>query len=82
MVPLMSWCFAYQPSAYRSQAQKLSMIGIVCDEFNDRCYSDWAVFEKAYPDLRYKYTQLVKAVRKARIARGETKERRRRRYRG
>jgi hypothetical protein len=82
IVPLNRWCIGYQPSAYRSQAQKLSMIGIVCDEFNGHCKGDWELFEQTYPGLRYKYTKLVKAVRDARIMRGETKQRHRRRYRG
>jgi hypothetical protein len=74
-LPLKVWVFTYKPSEYRSQAQKLSMIGIVRAEFAEVCSGDWEVFERRYPGLRYQYTKLVKAVRVARIARGDTKSR-------
>jgi hypothetical protein len=70
------WATIYQPSEYRSEAQKLSMIHILRDEFVKLCKHDWETFETRYPGLRYEYTKLIKAVREARIARGDIKRRR------
>jgi len=78
-LPLKVWIYAYRPSEYRMEAQKLSMINIVRTEFVERCNRDWTIFEQQYPGLRYQYTKLVKAVRAARITRGETKPRQRQR---
>jgi hypothetical protein len=75
-VPLKTWATVYQPSEYRSEAQKLSMIRILRDEFVDHCDRDWSVFEESYPGLRHQYTKLVNAVRQARVARGDAKPRR------
>jgi hypothetical protein len=74
--PLKMWATIYQPSEYRSEAQKLSMIHILRDEFVKLCKHDWETFETRYPGLRYEYTKLIKAVREARIARGDIKRRR------
>jgi len=74
-VPLKKWSTIYSPSEYRSEAQKLSMIHIVRDEFVDNCNADWNVFEEHYPGLRDQYTKLVKAVRRARIIRGDVRSR-------
>jgi hypothetical protein len=70
------WATIYQPSEYRSEAQKLSMIHILRDEFVKLCKHDWETFETRYPGLRYEYTKLIKAVREARIARGDIKRHR------
>jgi hypothetical protein len=75
-VPLKTWATTYQPFEYRSEAQKLSMIRILRDEFVVHCDHDWDIFEELYPGLRYQYTKLVKAVRRARVARGDAKLRR------
>jgi hypothetical protein len=74
-VPLKAWVTIYQPSEYRTEAQKLSMIHILRDEFVDHCDQDWSVFEEHYPGLRYQYTKLVNAVRQVRIAHGDAKAR-------
>jgi hypothetical protein len=76
LMPLKSWALVYQPLEYRSEVQKLSMVSIVYEEFVHHCHRDWDVFNKKYPNLRHQYTKLVKAVRVARIARGEAKPRR------
>jgi hypothetical protein len=52
------------------------MIRILRDEFVVHCDHDWDIFEELYPGLRYQYTKLVKAVRRARVARGDAKLRR------
>jgi hypothetical protein len=78
--PLKMWSDIYQPSEYRSEAQKLSMIHIVRDEFVKHCNGNWEVFEQHYPGLRHEYTKLIKAVRNARIARGDLKPRHTRRH--
>jgi hypothetical protein len=75
-IPLQDWGIVYSPSQYRSEAQKRSMIGIVHAEFVQHCGRDWDVFEQQYSGLRYEYTKLIKAVRAARMARGEAKPRR------
>jgi hypothetical protein len=75
-IPLREWSLVYSPSQYRSEAQKLSMIGIVWAEFVEHCSQDWDTFEQQYPGLCHKYTKLIKAVRAARMARGEVKPRR------
>jgi hypothetical protein len=72
----MTWVVTYEPAEYRSEAQKLSMIRIVRDEFVEHCARDYDVFEDQYPELRYQYTKLVKAVRTVRIARGDAAARR------
>jgi hypothetical protein len=77
--PLKLWDSIYQPSEYWSEAQKQSMIHIIRDEFVEHCNGDWQVFEEQYPELRYEYTKLIKAVRKARIAHGDAKACRRHR---
>jgi hypothetical protein len=74
-MPLKAWIFAFEPSEYRREAQKLSMISIVYEEFVHHCGRDWDVFEEKYPKLRYRYTLLIKAIRAARIARGDAKAR-------
>jgi len=56
------------------------MIRILRDEFVNQCKCDWKVFEEHYPGLRYEYTKLIKAVRNARIARGDVEPRRTRRH--
>ena len=71
LVPLKQWGTLYQPSEYRSEAQKLSMIRMVRDEFVKHCQADRRVFEQRYPGLDDQYTKLVKAIRAARIARGD-----------
>ena len=76
IIPLKQWSTIYSPSEYRSEAQKLCMIRILQDEFVKHCNGDWETFEECYPGLRDQYTKLVKAVRNARIARGEVKSRR------
>ena len=79
VVPLANWCINFKPHEYRNEAQKYSLMGILRDEFVIHCNGDWDVFESRYPDLRHSYTKLIVAVREARIARGETKPRRRQR---
>jgi hypothetical protein len=78
-MPLKTWRTIYQPSEYRSEAQKLSTIHILRDEFVHHCAQDWDRFEELYPELRYQYTRLIHAVREARIARGDTMPRQARR---
>jgi hypothetical protein len=78
-VPLKSWSLLYKPQEYRSEGQKLSMARILYDEFTVHCRRDWGVFEQKYPDLRHSYTKLIKAVREARVLRGDARTRQKRR---
>jgi hypothetical protein len=39
LMPLKSWALVYQPSEYQSEAQKLSMISIVYEEFVHHCWA-------------------------------------------
>lgn len=69
-VPLNRWAQLYEPSQYRREAQKLTMIKHVWEEFQIECGGNMEEFESRFPNLRYQYTKLIKAVREARIARG------------
>lgn len=75
IVPLSQWSTLYQPSEYRKEAQKLTMIKHVCEEFNNECGGDMEEFERRFPGLRTQYTKLIYAVREARIARGVSVQR-------
>lgn len=74
-VPLYRWTELYKPSEYRAEAQKLTMIKHVWNEYAVHCKEDMKVFEDRFPGLRNQYGKLVKAVRNARIERGESKRR-------
>lgn len=76
-VPLKKWSATYAPEQYRSEAQKLSMIEKVRDEFVVHCGGDMARFNERFPGLRGKYTNLLLAVRAARKERGDTRSRNR-----
>jgi hypothetical protein len=78
MVPLSKWRDLYEPSQYSSEAQKLSVLRSIYLEFTVNCAGDWSTFEAAFPGLRYQYTKLIAAVRKARIQRGDARARKRR----
>lgn len=58
-----------------SELQKLSQIRAVYREWADVYERDDARFDEAYPELRSKYTKLMKAVRENRKARGDIKPR-------
>ncbi|KAK7691283.1 hypothetical protein QCA50_004676 [Cerrena zonata] len=77
-VPLKLWAVKFAPDQYRSEAQKLSMIQKVYDEFSVHCGGSMQVFDEKYPGLRGKYTKLLHSIRAARKARGDTKSRNRR----
>jgi hypothetical protein len=77
MVPLKQWPEVYDRVDYLSEEQKLSNIRFVQDEFTIHCSGDWGLFAMRFPDLRYRYTKLLKAVREARKERGSAKSRKR-----
>jgi hypothetical protein len=77
LFPLRIWRDIYDRADYESEAQKWSNIRIVYDEFTKHCEGDWDVFERQYPGLHCKYTKLLLAIRKARVARGDAKPRHR-----
>jgi hypothetical protein len=80
LLPLKLW-HMFDPAEYASEAVKLGNIRFVRDEFVVHCKEDWDLFESCFPDLRLRYTKLLKAVRHARQQRGEAKHRRSRKRR-
>jgi hypothetical protein len=80
LFPLRIWPEIYDRTDYESEAQKWSNIRIVHDEFSKHCEGDWDVFDSQYPGLRGGYTKLLLAIRKARLARGDAKPRRRHKH--
>jgi hypothetical protein len=71
----MNWCARFEPWQYRSEAQKLSMIKKVYNEFAKQCRRDRNIFSEQFPGLQDHYTKLVVVVRKAQLEHGETKTR-------
>ncbi|KAJ3759479.1 hypothetical protein EV360DRAFT_69470 [Lentinula raphanica] len=77
VTPLKDWKKLFDPKEYKSEAVKLSNIRFVYEEFAGQHGGSYDSFETAFPDLRFQYTKLLLAIRKARKARGEAKSRRR-----
>lgn len=75
LVSLRLWGHLFDPSAYRTEAQKYSNISKVYREYAMVHKKDMVSFMQAFPGLRYCWGKLVHAVREARVARGETKKR-------
>ena len=78
MTPLKDWERVFDSKDYKSEAVKLSNARFVYEEFSGKYGSSYDDFEAAFPGLRFKYTKLLHAVRKARIVRGEAKSRKHR----
>jgi hypothetical protein len=76
--PLKDWASLFSPSDYEGEAVKFGNVRSVYAEFQNQCMGDYDRFEEKFPGLRGKFTLLLKAVRKARQARGEAKTRRNR----
>lgn len=77
VVPLMRWMELFRPADYSQEATKLGNIKFVYEEFVVHCKEDQDLFEVKFPGLRNQYTKLFKAVRVARLSRGEVMLRRR-----
>ncbi|KAF8825648.1 hypothetical protein HHX47_DHR6000236 [Lentinula edodes] len=77
VTPLKDWGRLFDSKDYKSEAVKLSNIRFVYEEFSGPCGGSYDTFELSFPDLRSRYTKLLRAVRNARKARGEAKSRKR-----
>ncbi|KAJ3828168.1 hypothetical protein F5880DRAFT_1672711 [Lentinula raphanica] len=77
VTPLKEWKRLFNSKEYKSEAVKLSNIRFVYEEFSSQHSGSYDSFEASFPDLRFQYTKLLHAVRRARKARGEAKSRRR-----
>ncbi|KAJ3710101.1 hypothetical protein C8R42DRAFT_648979 [Lentinula raphanica] len=77
VTPLKDWKKLFDPKEYKSEAVKLSNISFVYEEFASQHGGSYDSFENAFPDLRFQYTKLLLAIRKAHKARGKAKSRRR-----
>lgn len=75
--PLKDWEMLYPDRKMwgHTEVIKYTNVKSVVTEFEGECNGDRNVFEARYPGLSGKYTELYKAIRNAKIARGETKAR-------
>jgi hypothetical protein len=71
----MNWHARFEPWQYCLEAQKLSMIEKVYNEFAEQCRRDRNIFSEWFPGLQDHYTKLVVVVWKARLECGKTKTR-------
>ncbi|KDQ28742.1 hypothetical protein PLEOSDRAFT_1102782 [Pleurotus ostreatus PC15] len=76
IVPLQHWKAAFSPKSYKSEAQKLSNIRLLYEEYAGYCGGDQETFKNYYPGTWSKFSDALRIVRIARIERGDAKPRR------